>query len=61
MVVYGLMQPYGLIRSKMKQYLISHFSYRAEKSLPVRSDHGMKQGNWQMYFLGGTNIYFMNH
>ena len=34
------------------------FSYRAEKSLPIASDHGMKQGNWQMYFLGGTNIYF---
>lgn len=34
------------------------FSYRAMKTLPIASDHGMSQGNWQLYLLGGTNIYF---
>lgn len=33
-------------------------SYRATKSLPIASDHGLLQGNWQLYFLGGTNTYF---
>ena len=33
-------------------------SYRAKKSLPIASDHGISQGNWQLYFLGGTNTYF---
>ena len=33
-------------------------SYRAKKSLPIASDHGVSQGDWQLYFLGGTNTYF---
>lgn len=33
------------------------FSYRAKKSLPISSDHGTDQGNWQLYLLGGTNTY----
>ena len=33
------------------------FSYRSKKSLPIASDHGMRQGNWQMYVWGGTDIY----
>jgi|GEM_PF-3255354 len=37
---------------------IPFFSYRAMKSLPIASDHGMMQGNWQLYLLGGTNTYF---
>lgn len=25
--------------------------------MPIASDHGMRQGNWQMYVWGGTDIY----
>lgn len=48
------------VNQKQEQTIfdLPFFSYRAKKSLPISSDHGTNQGNWQLYFLGGTNTYF---
>lgn len=47
------------VNQKQEQSIfdLPFFSYRAKKSLPISSDHGTCQGDWQLYFLGGTNTY----